>query len=50
VIRNDNEGEPAMKVVGFVFLAIIAVGVLAAIVVTLTSIPDIRRYLRIRSM
>jgi hypothetical protein len=50
VIRIDNEGEPGMKVVGFVFLAIIAVGVLAAVVVTLASIPDIRRYLRIRSM
>jgi hypothetical protein len=39
-----------MKVVGYVFLAIIALGVLAGVVVTLTSIPDIRRYLRIRSM
>ncbi len=39
-----------MKVLGYIFLAIIAAGVLAAIVVTLTSIPDIRRYLRIRSM
>jgi uncharacterized protein DUF6893 len=39
-----------MKVVGFVFLAIIAVGVVGAIVMTLISIPDIRRYMRIRSM
>jgi hypothetical protein len=39
-----------MKVVGYVFLAIIAVGVLAAVVVTLASIPDIRRYLKIRAM
>jgi hypothetical protein len=39
-----------MKIVGYVFLAIIAVGVLSAIAVTLVSIPDIRRYLRIRSM
>jgi hypothetical protein len=39
-----------MKVVGFVFLAIIAVGVVGAIVMTLISIPDIRRYMRMRSM
>jgi hypothetical protein len=39
-----------MKVVGYIFLAIIAVSVLGAIVMTLVSIPDIRRYLRIRSM
>jgi hypothetical protein len=39
-----------MKVVGYVFLAIIALSVLGAIVMTLVSIPDIRRYLRIRAM
>jgi hypothetical protein len=39
-----------MKVLGYIFLAIIALGVLAAIVMTLISIPDIRRYKRIRSM
>jgi hypothetical protein len=39
-----------MRVVGFVFLAIIAISVVGVIVVTLASIPDIRRYLRIREM
>jgi hypothetical protein len=39
-----------MKVLGVVFLVIIGVGVLGAVVTTLASIPDIRRYLRIRSM
>jgi hypothetical protein len=39
-----------MKVLGYVFLIIIAAGVLGAVVMTLVSIPDIRRYLRIRSM
>jgi hypothetical protein len=39
-----------MKIVGYVFLAIIAVGVLGAIATLLASLPDIRRYLRIRSM
>jgi hypothetical protein len=39
-----------MKVLGYVFLAIIALSVLGGIVMTVVSIPDIRRYLRIRSM
>jgi hypothetical protein len=39
-----------MKVVGYIFLGLVALGILSGVVVTLTSIPDIRRYLRIRSM
>lgn len=39
-----------MRIVGFVALGVIAVVVLVGIVVALTSIPDIRRYLRIRAM
>ena len=39
-----------MKVLGYVFLAIIALGVLSGVAVSLSSIPDIRRYLRMRSM
>jgi hypothetical protein len=39
-----------MRVVGFVFLAIIAIGVVGAVITALASIPDIRRYLRIRAM
>jgi hypothetical protein len=39
-----------MKIVGYVFLAIIAVGLVTVIGVALASIPDLRRYLRIRSM
>jgi hypothetical protein len=39
-----------MKIVGYVFLGIIAVGVLTAVAVAIASIPDIRRYRRIRAM
>jgi hypothetical protein len=39
-----------MKVLGYIFLAIVAVGVVAGIGLGLASIPDIRRYLRIRAM
>jgi hypothetical protein len=39
-----------MKILGYIFLAIIAVGVLTALAVGLASLSDIRRYLRIRSM
>lgn len=39
-----------MNIVGFVFLGIIALGVLIALVLTVRSLPDIARYLRIRKM
>jgi hypothetical protein len=39
-----------MRIVGYVALAVIAVGVLAGVVTALVSIPDIRRYLKIRAM
>jgi hypothetical protein len=39
-----------MKILGIVFLALIAVGVLTAIGLGLASMSDIRRYLKIRAM
>jgi hypothetical protein len=39
-----------MKILGYIFLGLIALGVLSAIVVGVASISDLRRYLRIRSM
>jgi len=39
-----------MKVLGYVFLAFLAVGVLTVVGMGLASLGDIRRYMRIRSM
>jgi hypothetical protein len=39
-----------MKVLGYIFLAIIAAGVLTGLVLGLASLSDLRRYLKIRSM
>ncbi|WP_372465832.1 DUF6893 family small protein [Nocardia spumae] len=39
-----------MEIVGMVALAVVAVAVAVAAVVGLRSIPDMRRYLRIRRM
>jgi hypothetical protein len=39
-----------MNIVGFVFLGLIAFGLLIAIVLFLTALPDMARYLRIRRM
>lgn len=39
-----------MKILGYVFLAIIAVGVVGGVGLALASIPELRRYMRIRSM
>jgi hypothetical protein len=39
-----------MKILGYVFLAIIAVGVVGAIGIGLASIGDLRRYMKIRAM
>jgi hypothetical protein len=39
-----------MSIVGEVTLAVIALVVLIALVVGLRSIPDVRRYLKIRNM
>jgi hypothetical protein len=39
-----------MKIVGYVFLVIIAVGVVGGLGIALASIPDLKRYMRIRSM
>ncbi|MFE3289234.1 DUF6893 family small protein [Rhodococcus sp. NPDC059234] len=39
-----------MRVVGRISTALLAVGVIAAVAVTVVSIPDIKRYLRMRQM
>ncbi|MGH8900298.1 MAG: DUF6893 family small protein [Egibacteraceae bacterium] len=39
-----------MDVLGWVFLALLAVVVLMVLVMTLWSVPDIARYLRIRKL
>lgn len=39
-----------MEYVGIVFLVLLAIVVLVAVFVGLRSIPDIRRYMKIRSM
>ncbi len=39
-----------MNIVGYVFLAIIAVGVLSALILFFVALPDIARYRRIRRM
>ena len=39
-----------MDIVGYVFLGVIAVGVVAGVVVSVTALPDIARYLRMRRM
>jgi hypothetical protein len=39
-----------MQFVGYVFLGLIAVGILTGLVLVLRSLPDIARYLKIRRM
>jgi hypothetical protein len=39
-----------MDIVGYVFLGVLAVIVLIGLVLFLTALPDIARYLRIRKM
>lgn len=39
-----------MEIVGWVFIAIIALIALAALVLGLMSVPDAKRYLKIRHM
>jgi hypothetical protein len=39
-----------MEVLGFVFLALVAVAVLIAVVLFVLSIPDLARYQRVRRM
>jgi hypothetical protein len=39
-----------MDIVGYVFLGIIAVGVVLALALFITALPDIARYSRIRKM
>jgi hypothetical protein len=39
-----------MNIVGYVFLGIIAVGVLLGLALFITALPDIARYSRIRKM
>jgi hypothetical protein len=40
----------SVDIVGYVFLGIIAVFILIGVGMTLSSIPDIRRYRRVRKM
>jgi hypothetical protein len=39
-----------MDIVGYVFLAVIAVAVVIGLVLFVAALPDIARYLRIRKM
>lgn len=39
-----------MEVLGWIFIAIIAIGLAVAVVLGVTSLPDARRYLRLRRM
>jgi hypothetical protein len=39
-----------MDIVGYVFLGLIAVGVVFGLVLFITALPDIARYSRIRKM
>jgi hypothetical protein len=39
-----------MEILGWVFLALIAIVVLAAMAMGLVSLPDAKRYLRLRRM
>lgn len=39
-----------MEILGIVFAAIIAIVIVVALVTVVVSIPDIKRYLRIRQM
>jgi uncharacterized protein DUF6893 len=39
-----------MDIVGYIFLAVIAVGVVMALVLFVAALPDIARYRRIRRM
>jgi hypothetical protein len=39
-----------MDIVGYVFLGVIAVGILIGLVLFLSALPDIARYFRIRKM
>jgi hypothetical protein len=39
-----------MEVLGWIFIAIIALGVGIAVVLGVVSLPDARRYLRLRRM
>jgi hypothetical protein len=39
-----------MDIVGYVFLGVIAVGVVLGLVLFITALPDIARYSRIRKM
>jgi hypothetical protein len=50
IARYLKMREMYMDIVGYVFLGLIAVGVVVGIVLFVTAVPDIARYLRIRRM
>jgi hypothetical protein len=39
-----------MRTVGFIAVVVVAIGIVAGVVTALVSIPDIKRYLKIRAM
>jgi hypothetical protein len=39
-----------MRTVGFIAVVVVAIGVVAAVITGVASIPDIKRYLKIRAM
>ncbi len=39
-----------MEVIGWIALVVVAVGLLAGVLVGVRSIPDVRRYLKMRRM
>jgi hypothetical protein len=39
-----------MKILGYIFLALVAVGIVTGVGLGLASIGDIKRYLKIRAM
>lgn len=39
-----------MEILGIIFIVLIAIAIVVALVTAVVSIPDIRRYLRIRQM
>lgn len=39
-----------MEILGIIFIVLIAIAIVVALVTAVVSIPDVRRYLRIRQM
>ncbi len=50
VLPGGKERAEDMTVLGYIFLAILAVSAAALVALIVVSLPDIRRYLAIRRM